>query len=171
MSNKKIPITRNSMFFGSEDFKLQEDMGMEWLHGWLNFSLVLYSVDREKTDNDDVYGEASPGDIRFYPPVEFNAYVQIAEPSNSSYSNGLARYNEPGNLRISVYLRHLKELNIDIRYGDYIGYVETEDRVRYYNVVNDGKITSDLAHTIGGYKAFYRTIVCSPVQEDEFKGI
>ena len=71
MSDKKVPITRNSMFFGSEDFKLQENMGMEWLHGWLNFSLVLYSVDREKTDNDDVYGEASPGDIRFYPPVDW----------------------------------------------------------------------------------------------------
>ena len=68
-------------------------------------------------------------------------------------------------------MRHLEELSIDIRYGDYIGYAETEDRVRYYNVVNDGKVTSDNAHTIGGYKAFYRTLVCSPVQEDEFKGI
>ena len=80
MSDKKIPITRVNKFFGSEDFRLQERMGMEWLHGWLNFTLVLYSVDRQKTNVDDVYGEASPDEIRYFPPVEFKALVQIAEP-------------------------------------------------------------------------------------------
>ena len=88
MSDKKIPITRVNKFFGSEDFRLQERMGMEWLHGWLNFTLVLYNVDRSKTNVDDVYGEASSEEIRFFPPVEFKAYVQIAEPTNSSYASG-----------------------------------------------------------------------------------
>ena len=171
MSDKKIPITRVNKFFGSEDFNLQERMGMEWLHGWLNFTLVLYRVDREKTNVDDVYGEASPEEIRYFPPVEFKAYVQIAEPTNSSYASGLARYNEPGNLIVNVYKKHLEELDIDVRYGDYIGYPESEDKVNYYTVANDGKVTSDNAHTILGYKAFYRTIVCVPTQPNEFKGI
>ena len=48
---------------------------------------------------------------------------------------------------------------------------ETEDRVRYYVVTNDGRVTSDNKHTIGGYKAFYRTIVCSYVSPNEFKGV
>ena len=115
MSDKKIPITRVNKFFGSEDFRLQERMGMEWLHGWLNFTLVLYRVDRDKTNTDDVYGEASPEEIRYFPPVEFKAYVQIAEPTNSSYASGLARYNEPGNLRVSVYTRHLNELKLAVK--------------------------------------------------------
>ena len=34
-------------------------MGMEYLHGNLNFTLVLFRVDREKTVGDRVYGEAS----------------------------------------------------------------------------------------------------------------
>ena len=58
MSEKRVPITRVNKFFGDEDFRLQESMGMEYLHGNLNFTLVLYSVDRSKSKVDDVYGES-----------------------------------------------------------------------------------------------------------------
>ena len=33
-------------------------MGEEWLHGDMNFTVVLYRVDKQKTNTDDVYGEA-----------------------------------------------------------------------------------------------------------------
>ena len=171
MSDKRLPITRVNKFFGSEDFKLQESLGMEYLHGNLNFTLVLFRVDRSKSKVDDVYGEAGSEEIRFYPPVEFKGLVNIAQPTNDSYANGLMRYMENGTLTIGVYIKELKELGIDISYGDYIGYPETEDRTRYFTVANDGKITSDNAHTILGYKAFYRSIICVPTSEDEFKGI
>jgi hypothetical protein len=72
---------------------------------------------------------------------------------------------------ISVYIRHLEELKIDIKYGDYIGYQDSEDKVRYYNVTNDGKVTSDNKHKMFGFKPHYRTIICAPVQEGEFRGI
>jgi len=65
----------------------------------------------------------------------------------------------------------LDELGIDISYGDYIGYYETETRVRYYVVANDGRVVSDNKHTYGGYKPFYRTIVATPVSDNEFRGI
>ena len=78
---------------------------------------------------------------------------------------------EPGNMKVSVYQRDLDELEVDINYGDYIGYYETEDKVRYYSVVNDGRVTSDMKHTYGGYKKYYRTIIAAPVTNDEFKGI
>ena len=171
MSDKRIPITRVNKFFGSEDFKLQESLGMEYLHGNLNFTLVLFRVDKSKSKVDDVYGEAGVEEIRFYPPVEFKGLVNIATPTNDSYANGIMRYMENGTLTIGVYLKELEELGIDISYGDYIGYPETEDRTRYFTVANDGKITSDNSHTILGYKAFYRTIICVPNSEDEFKGI
>ena len=67
MSEKRVPITRVNKFFGDEDFRLQESMGMEYLHGNLNFTLVLYSVDRSKSVTDDVYGEAAEEEIRFFP--------------------------------------------------------------------------------------------------------
>ena len=64
MANKKIPITRISKFFGSEDFQLEQDIGMEWLHGDMHFTLVLFRVDQRLSDVDDVYGESGPEEIR-----------------------------------------------------------------------------------------------------------
>ena len=62
-------------------------------------------------------------------------------------------------------------MGVDIQYGDYIGYPETETRTRYYSVADDGRVISDNKHTYGGYKPFYRTLVCTPVNENEFRGI
>ena len=59
MSDKRIPITRVNKFFGDEDFRLHESLGMEYLSGNLNFTLVLFRVDRSKSNVDDVYGEAT----------------------------------------------------------------------------------------------------------------
>ena len=169
--DNKLPITRISKFFSQEDFNLQVDIGQEYLHGDLNMKLVLYRVDKQKTDKDDVYGEVGLDEVKFFPPVEFNALVKIDEPKNSTYKGGMLRYNEPGNLVLSVYIKHLNDLKIDIKYGDYIGYVESEDKIRYYTVTNDGKVTSDNKHNLFGYKPYYRTITCAIAQEQEFRGV
>ena len=170
MSNRKIPITRLEKFFGSEDFGLEQNMGREWLEGDMNFTLVLYRVDRQKTKTDDVYGETEEDGIQFL-PVEFRGYVTIETPDNQNYANSNLSQMEPGNLKVGVYQDTLDELQIDIDYGDYIGYYETEDRVRYYSVVNDGRVVSDNKHTYGGYKPFYRSIIAAPVNDGEFRGI
>lgn len=171
MANSKIPITRMSKFFSQDDFDLQIKLGQEYLHGDINMKLVLYRVDRGKSEINDIYGEVGKDEVKFLPPVEFNGLVKIDEPKNSSYKNGLVRYNEAGNIIISVYITHLQELNIDIRYGDYIGYPDSEDKLRYYQVTNDGRITSDNKHKMFGYKPHYRTITCAIVQEGEFRGV
>ena len=170
MSKKKQPINRLNKFFSYDDFDLDLSMGEEWLHGDINFDLVLFRVDRSKTV-DDVYGESGKGEIKFLPPTEFKGMVLIGAPDNKTYSNGLGRYLEPGNMTISVYKHHLEEKGIDITYGDYIGFYESETRVRYYEVANDGKVVSDNKHTIGGFKSFYRTLLCTPVSGDQFKGV
>jgi hypothetical protein len=169
--DNKLPITRLSKFFGQEDFDLQIQIGQEYLHGDLNMKLVLYRVDRQKTDKDDVYGEVGVDEIKYFPPVEINALVKIEEPKNNSYKSGLLRFNEPGNLILSIYIKHLEELNVDIKYGDFIGYPETESKMRYYTVTNDGKVTSDNKHNLFGYKPYYRTITCAIAQEQEFRGV
>jgi len=171
-NNNKVPINRLSKFFSEEDFFfLEQAIGMEWLHGDMNFTVVLYRVDRQRTNNDDVYGEALSGGIQFLAPVELKGLVKIEAPTNSDL--GLSRISqiEPGNMTFSVYQNHLDQLAVDISLGDYLGYYETEDKVRYYTVVNDGRITSDMKHTYGGYKKFYRTIIASPATNDEFNGI
>ena len=132
---------------------------------------VLYQVDRTKTGKDDVYGEVGKDEMRFLPPVEFNGLVRIVEAENKSYKSGLLRFLEPGNMIISVYIKHLEDLKIDIRFGDYIGYPDSEKRVRFYTVANDGKVNADNKHHHFGYKPSYRTIICVPTQENEFRGI
>lgn len=169
--NNKLPITRMSKFLSQDDFDLNIQMGEEYLHGDLNMKLVLYRVDRQKTENDDVYAEVGTDEIKYFPPIEFNGLVKIEEPKNTAYKTGLLRYLEPGNMILSVYIKHLNELNVDIRYGDYIGYPESETRTRFYTVTNDGKVTSDNKHTMFGYKPYYRTITCTPVQDSSFRGV
>jgi len=169
--NNKLPITRMSKFFSQDDFDLSIQMGEEYLYGDLNMKLVLYRVDSEKTDTDSVYAEVGKDQIKFFPPIEFNGLVKIELPKNTTYKNGIGRYNEPGNIVISVYVKHLKDLGIDIKYGDFIGYPESENKVRYYTVSNDGKVITDNSHTMGGFKSFYRTITCVIAQDVEFRGI
>jgi hypothetical protein len=170
MANK-VPITRISKFFGEKDFQLNLSMGEEWLLGDMNFTVVLYRVDRSKTNQDDVYGESLTNSISFLPPVEVKGYLKIEAPTQPEFGSSRLTQTEPGNMTFSVYLHHLEELGIQIQYGDYIGYAETESRMRYYTVADDSRIISDNKHTYGGYKPFYRTFICTPVSEDEFKGI
>ena len=171
MTNPRVPITRIGKFFGVEDYDLDISIGEEWLHGDMNFTLVLYRVNSQQTKTDDVYGETLTDGVKFHPPVEFKAFVQVMSPENKNLGNSRIEQMEPGNIRISVYQKHLDELGVDINYGDYIGYYETEDRVRFYTVNNDGRVVSDNKHTYAGYKPFYRTIMASYVTGNEFRGL
>jgi hypothetical protein len=168
---RQVPITRLGKFFGGEDYALDIGMGEEWLEGDMNFTLVLYKVDKKKTKTDDVYGEALQDGIQFLPPVEFKGYVKILAPTNTMLGGSRINQSEPGNLQVSIYQQTLDDLEISIDYGDYIGYYETESRVRYYSVVDDGRVNSDNKHTYGGYKPFYRTILATYVNDNEFRGI
>jgi hypothetical protein len=171
MSDSRVPITRLNKFFAEEDFNLEISMGDEWLGGDMNFTLVLYRIDRQRTISDDVYGETLEDGIQFLPPIEFKGYVQIESATNVDYGSSRLSQSEPGNLKVGVYQKQLEELEIDINFGDYIGYYETEDRVRYYSVVDDGRVFAANKNTYGGYKPFYRSIIASPVTDNEFRGL
>ena len=60
-----VPITRLGKFFGDRDFELEIGMGQEWLIGDMNYTCVLYKIDRNKIKTDDVYGEAIEDGIKF----------------------------------------------------------------------------------------------------------
>ena len=79
---KLVPITRLGKFFGGEDYSLDIDMGEEWLIGDMNFTVVLYRIDRYKTKTDDVYGEVLEDGIQFMAPIELKGLVQVLAPTN-----------------------------------------------------------------------------------------
>ena len=171
-TNRKVPITRLNKFFSQEDFDLEVGFGREWLGGDININVILFQVDQGESLTDGIYGEAGRDEIRFKAPVELVVNFNMSEPANKAYnSDGSMRYLEHGNIVFGVYQALLNELEVEINYGDYIGYAETEDKIKYYTVSNNGIIHSDNAHTIVGFKGFYRTITCVPTDIDEFNGI
>lgn len=171
-NQKKIPNTRVNKFFSDEDFRLDIEMGREGIEGDNNFKVVLFKVDRNLTTTDDVYGEAGMDEIRYFPPVELVVMPTFEEAENQTYNqNGTLRYEETGNLIFSIYSAQLDELKTDIDIGDYIGYSVTPTQMIYFNVSNSGKKNWDNKHTILGFRGAYRTITCSPVDLNEFRGI
>lgn len=168
---KLVPITRLGKFFGTEDYDLDIGMGVEWLNGDMNFTIILYRVDRQRTKTDDVYGEVLEDGIQFMAPVELQGLVQIMSPTQKNYGTSRVELQEPGNMKFSIYQKTLDDMGVEIFHGDYIGYYETEDRIRYYVVSDDGYVKSDNSHSYGGYRPFYRTIIATYVSQDEFRGI
>ena len=167
-----MAITRMNKFFSAEDFELEQRMGREMIESDLNFTVKLYQIDRFKTQSSDIYGESTKNGIRFKTPVELKVLPVIAEAENSTYNNeGTLRYLQDGTLTFSIYIQQLKELKCDINYGDYVSYEVNDGLLRYYTVTNDGKKSFDNAHTILGYASTYRTILCAPVDEAEFRAI
>ena len=168
MGKKKFPISRLHRFYDYMDFNLEDEMAREFVEGDLNFTVVLFMVDRIKSQTDDVYGESSTQEIRFQPPVEIKVRPQLEKSESKAYSEGFGRIEDYGNFTFTVFVSHLEELNVDITYGDYIGYSDREDNIKYFTVVDDGKIFSDNQHTRLGYKGYYRTVVCTTADENEF---
>ena len=169
-SKKRLPINRMGKFYDYLDFGLENDMAREYIEGDINFTVILFRVNRIKSQTDDVYGESDVEEIRFHPPVELKVRPNLEESENNSYSEGYGRYEDYGNLIFTIFEDQLKELGVDISYGDYIGYPDKEDNIKYFTVSNDGKINSDNQKTRVGYKSYYRKITCVTADEDEFNG-
>ena len=171
MGEKLVPISRLGKFLGAEDYSLDIGMGEEWLIGDMNFTVVLYRIDRRKTKTDDVYGEVLEDGIQFLAPVELKGLVKVMAPTSKFIGTSKVELKEPGNMQFSIYQKTLDDMGVEIFLGDYFGYFESEDRVRYYVVSDDGYVKSDNKHTYGGYKPFYRKVVATYVSENEFRGI
>ena len=137
----------------------------------MNFTVILYRIDRQRTKTDNVYGEVLKDGIQFMAPIELKGLVQVMAPSNRLLGGSKIKQDEPGNMKFSIYQKTLDDLGVNILMGDYLGYYETESRVRYYTVINDGLVVSDNRHSYGGYRPFYRTIEATWVSNDEFRGL
>jgi hypothetical protein len=80
MAKSIVPITRINKFFSEEDFNLEISMGREAIEGDGNFTVILYRVNRDMTEFDDVYGEASINGVRYYQTTHFTV---------TSYTNNI----------------------------------------------------------------------------------
>jgi len=165
--SKRFPISRMGKFYDEMDFSLENEMAREWFEGDLNMTVVLFEVEKYESMVDDIYGESSSSQLKFKTPKELKVRVMIEEANKGSYSDGYNRFEEYGDLIFEVFVDQLKDLGAEIHYGDYIGYVDNEDNIKYFTVYDDGVIYSDNEHTRLGYKGYYRTVKCKVADFDE----
>jgi hypothetical protein len=173
MDTKKVtPITRVNKFFSAEDMDLEVEMGREAIEGDGNFTVILYRVNQQMTESDNIYGEGTKDGIRFHPPVELKVIPIMGESENKSYNdNGTGRVLDDGQFIFGIYDAQLVELKTSISFGDYIGYPISETEIRYFSVADDGVKNFDNKHTIMGFRSAFRTIKCAPIDATEFRGL
>lgn len=169
---KKIPIKRNNLFFSREDFDLELDFGREYIEHDANQSVILYEVDLQKTQVDDIYKEAEKGKIRFKTPKEIPVIFELEDEELKTYDKQSIKgyYVKTGKLKFGVYSNTLIEYDCDIKRGDYIGLQITPEHMEFFTVADDGRVNFSNKKTMYGTVPFYRSIICAPVDDNEFKG-
>lgn len=172
-TSKKVPITRNNKFFSAEDFDLELGFATEYLEQDANQTIILYRVDLQKTNVNDIYVEAGKEQIRYKTPIELPVIFEISDAELKAYDTKKQKgiYAQTGKLTFSVLLSTLEEYNCDISRGDYIGVQITPEHREYFTVTDDGRVGSmSNKMTMYGTKPYARTIIAAQVDLNEFNG-
>jgi hypothetical protein len=171
-ANKKLPITRNPLFFDANLFSMFEAIGLDYLDSWVGQKVILYQVDRIKTNVDDLYGETEPDTIKYSTPTALPCRYEIKQTTNESYlrDNKSARYKQSGNIEVYLYDKTLKDYGVDVKYGDLLGVAIDEDTIHYFEISDDGKRNFANTETMFGYKRLWRKIVGVEIDTNVFQG-
>lgn len=174
MDNQKLQLpVSNNLFYSEEDYLYEIALVEEYLEEDLNQKVVIYEVDRSKTNANAIYKETGNNGIRFKAPREIPCELEIKDAQLKSFDNSSSNgvYAQDGNLVFYVLTHSLIKYGVDIKRGDYVGVQIDTNRMKYYTVTNDGKVNSANTHLIGAYKPSWRTIECAPVSDiTEFNG-
>lgn len=172
-NNRKVPIKRNNKFFGGEDFDLELDFAKEYIEQDANQTIILYRVDLEKTQVNDIYKEAKKDAVRFLPPIELPVVYEIGDSEMKAYGTKMQKgiYAQTGKLTFTVLLSTLEEYGCDISRGDYIGVQIDTNHREYFTVTDDGRVaTTSNRYSLYGTMPYARKIECASVDLGEFNG-
>lgn len=171
-ANPYTPVTRSNRFYSEMDYQYETDLMLEYVESDLNQAVVVYNVDRSKTNLNAVYKETRTNGVRFKPPVEVPCLYEIKPAELKSYDGKTsnAAYTISGPLTVWVLLKALTKYKVDINRGDYIGVMVQPGQMVYFVVTNDGKVNTSNDMVIGAYRAASRVITAAPVDESEFSG-
>ena len=85
-SKLQLP-SKNNLFYSEEDFFYETDLVERYIEEDLNQSVVLYEVDRSKTNVNAIYKEATKGNIRYKAPKEIPCMYEIKDSETKSFDN------------------------------------------------------------------------------------
>jgi hypothetical protein len=169
----EIANNRIDKFFDENEYDLEVRMAYEYMSD-LNQKVYLYTVDLSQNKRDSLYNENESNEVYLNDPVELYALVDVLEPKNQSYNDdNTFRLKELGNLLVHVLIPELKFKNVRPKYGDYIVYM-VDDGLKapfplVYQIADDSIKTFENVRSWGGYKAHFKTIICTPVDKNELK--
>lgn len=168
------PINRNNLFYSEEDYQMEVEILSDYIEEDVNQTIVLYEVDRTKTNVNDIYKETvDKNNIKFKPPKELPCLYEIRDAQTKSYDGKTSNavYMLSGNVTVYMLKQTLQKYKCDIKRGDYIGILNDVNEMYYFTVINDGKINNANRLMVGAYKSPWLVIECAPVTKDEFDGI
>jgi hypothetical protein len=159
---------RYGLFMNENSFNLEKMYGREYLKKDVNFFITLYRINIITTKTHALYGQTKAKDKEFLVPIKLNAMVNIEDRTQDTYGgdeSGLVR-DDSGNIRIGIYLDELNEKGVEINRGDIIGYNQSGDIERYFEVYDANNVIDTTSQTIGGFKPYWKQVYASPVKED-----
>ncbi len=172
MKKKKqiIDLENNRMglFMTDNSFDLDIMYGRNYLQTDNNQTVIIHKINILESKSHSLYGQSKTKDKKFMTPVEINVMVTIEDGKQEYYGagqGGISR-DDSGNISFGVYLKELKEKNIEIDRGDIVEYNMSGEKNRYYEVESANNVTDETKKTIGGFKPYWKKIVGVPVKED-----
>ena len=149
------------------------DFAKEYIEQDANQTIILYRVDLEKTQVNDIYKEAKKDAVRFLPPIELPVVYEIGDSEMKAYGTKMQKgiYAQTGKLTFTVLLSTLEEYGCDISRGDYIGVQINTNHREYFTVTDDGRVaTTSNRYSLYGTMPYARKIECASVDLGEFNG-
>jgi len=159
---------RYGLFMSENSFNLDIMYGRDFLKKDNPQEITLYRINIIETKTHKLYGQSKPSDKSFMTPIMLSAMVNVEDADQKLYGNGDAGItrDDTGNLRIGIYLEELKEKNTEINRGDIVQYNMSGMKPRFYEVMSANNVTDTSKKTIGGFKAYFKNILATPVKED-----
>ena len=165
---KDLENERMGLFMSDNSFDLDVMYGRNFLQTDNAQKLWIHKINLIETKSHTLYGQAKTSDKKFMTPVEISIMVTIEEGGQEYYGNnqgGIVR-DDSGNIGFGVYLKELKEKELEIDRGDIIEYNMTGEKNRYYEVESANNVVDETNKTIGGFKPYWKKVVGVPVKED-----
>lgn len=171
MANRKkinLEDERFGLFMTDKSFDLDIMYGRNFLQNDNVQWIILHRINLLETKTHGLYGQTKPADKSFMTPVKLSVMITIDDGEQFYYGDtegGITR-DHGGDLSFGVYLKELKEKNVDINRGDIIEYNMSGENPRFYEVESANMVTDLTSQTIGGFKAYWKRITAVPAKSD-----
>ena len=159
--NQDISTKGIDLFFGEKERAFFDSVGREIVNDIIKESFILYRVDYVKTKTHSLYGEAKKK--AYQTPVEVFGRINVEVEAPEYMTSGGIIKKGYGKITAEVFRTHLKELEVNVRIGDFLYF-----KGHYYEVIDDGSSNIGNEQSYAGDIVFSIKIMGIRVKDDVF---